>query len=219
MVNKDYILRLAERLGRFLARILYLQETNQNEEALIHIDEAFRQSLGLTSGLINSLPEETLLGILSPAGELNVELCFFVAALLKTEGDIFANLEKQDDSYYRRLKALNLFLRLFLHSKSVEELELFPNIDDLVQKLDEFELPLPTNQQLFRYYEKAGRYAKAEDVLFEMLEADVPPRDMITEGADFYQRLLAKSDDELLLGNLSRDELAEGLKQVEAMQD
>ena len=147
------------------------------------------------------------------------ELCFFVAALLKTEGDIFANLEKQDESYYRHLKALNLFLRLFLHGKDIEELKLFPNIDDLVQKLEEYELPLPTNQQLFRYYEKAGRYAKAEDVLFEMLEADVLPQDMVTEGMNFYQRLLAKSDDELLLGNLSRDELADGLRQVEAMQD
>ena len=76
MVNKDYILRLAERWGRFLARIIFLQKTNQNEEAMILIDEAFRQSLGLTSGLINSLPEETLLGILSPAGELNVRALF-----------------------------------------------------------------------------------------------------------------------------------------------
>ena len=186
---------------------------------MILIDEAFRQSLGLTSGLINSLPEETLLGILSPAGELNVELCFFVATLLKTEGDIFANLDKQDDSYYRHLKALNLFLELFLHGKSIDELDLFPNIDDLVQKLEEYELPLQTSQKLFRYYEKAGRYAKAEDVLFEVLEGDAPTRDMVTEGIAFYQRLLAKSDDELLLGNLLRNELAEGLRQVEGMQD
>jgi hypothetical protein len=219
MINKDYILRLAERLGRFLARIIFLQETNQNEEALILIDDAFRQSLGLTSGLINSLPEETLLAMLSPGNVLNVELCFFVAALLKAEGDIYANLDKQDDSYYRRLKALNLFLELFLHGKNIDELDLFPNIDDLVQKLEEFELPLQTNQKLFRYYEKAGRYAKAEDVLFDMLEGDAPPRDMVTEGIDFYQRLLAKSDDELLLGNLSREELAEGLRQVEEMQN
>ena len=219
MINKDYILRLAERLGRFLARIIYMQETNQNEEALILIDDAFRQSLGLTSGLINSLPEETLLAILSPRDVLNVELCFFVAALLKAEGDIFANLDKQDDSYYRHLKALNLFLELFLHGKSIDELDLFPNIDDLVQKLEEFELPLPTNQKLFRYYEKAGRYAKAEDVLFDMLEEDALPHDMVAEGIDFYQRLIAKSDDELLLGNLSREELAEGLRQVQEMQD
>lgn len=219
MINKDYILRLAERLGRFLARIIFLQETDQNEEALILIDEAFRQALGLTSGLINSLPEETLLAMLSPNDVFNVELCFYVAALLKAEGDVYANLEKQDESYYRHLKALNLFLELFLRGKSLDGLDLFPNIDDLVGKLEEYELPLTTNLKLFRYYEKAGRYAKAEDMLFDMLEAEPRPDSLVTEGIDFYQRLLAKSDDELLLGNLSRDELAEGLAQTQEMQD
>lgn len=219
MINKDYILRLAERLGRFLARIIFLQETDQNEEALILIDEAFRQALGLTSGLINSLPEETLLAMLSPDDVFNVELCFYVAALLKAEGDVYANLEKQDESYYRHLKALNLFLELFLRGKSLDGLDLFPNIDDLVGKLEEYELPLTTNLKLFRYYEKAGRYAKAEDMLFDMLEAEPRPDSLVAEGIDFYQRLLAKSDAELLLGNLSRDELAEGLAQVQEMQD
>jgi hypothetical protein len=219
MVNKDYILRLAERLGRFLARILFLQEANRQEEALILIDEAFRQATGLTTGLINSLPEETLLKILSPHGALNAELCFYVAALFKAEGDVYASLDKQNESYYRHLKALNLFLELFLHGgKSIDDLDLFPNIDDLVQRLEEFELPLPTNHRLFQYNEKAGRYARAEDVLFEMLEADSVPPDLIAQGIAFYRRLMAKSDEELLLGNLSRAELREGLAQVERMQ-
>ena len=218
MVNKDYILRLAERLGRFLARILFLQEANRQEEALILIDEAFRQATGLTTGLINSLPEEALLNMLSPRGSLNAELCFYVAVLLKAEGDVYASLDKQNESYYRHLKALNLFLELFLHGKSIDDLDLFPNIDDLVQRLEEFELPLPTNHRLFQYNEKAGRYARAEDVLFEMLEADSVPPDLIAQGIAFYRRLMAKSDEELLIGNLSREELREGLAQVERMQ-
>ncbi len=218
MVNKDYILRLAERLGRFLARILFLQEANRQEEALILIDEAFRQATGLTTGLINSLPEETLLKILSSHGALNAELCFYVAALLKAEGDVYASLDKQNESYYRHLRALNLFLELFLHGKSIDDLDLFPNIDDLVQRLEAYELPLPTSHRLFQYNEKAGRYARAEDVLFEMLEADSVPPELIAQGIAFYRRLMAKSDEELLLGNLSREELREGLAQVERMQ-
>lgn len=217
MVNKDYILRLAERLGRILARIIFLQEANQQEEALILIDEAFRQATGLTTGLINSLSEETLLGMLSPHNVLNVELCFYVAALLKVEGDVYASLDKQTESYYRHLKALNLFLELFLRGKSIDELDLFPNIDDLVQRLEEYELPLPTNRKLFSYNEKAGRYARAEDILFDMLEADTVAADLKVEGVAFYHRLMVKSDDELLLGNLSREELQEGLVQLEEM--
>ncbi len=218
MVNKDYILRLAERLGRFLARIIFLQEANQQEEALILIDEAFRQATGLTTGLINSLSEETLLNMLSPNNVLNVDLCFYVAALLKAEGDVYASLDKQNESYYRHLKALHLFLELFIRGKNIDELDLYPNIDDLVQRLAEYELPMPTNQKLFSYNEKAGRYARAEDVLFEMLETDEVPPGLLVEAIDFYHRLMAKSDDELLLGNLSREELQESLAQIEGMQ-
>lgn len=217
MINKDYILRLAERLGGLLARIIFLREANQQQEALILIDEAFRQATGLTTGLINALSEERLLGMLSAQGVLNVELCFYIAALLKAEGDVYASLDKQNESYYRHLKALNLFLELFLRGKSIDDLDLFPNIDDLVEKLEAYELPLPTNRKLFSYNEQAGRYARAEDVLFDMLEADDVPADLIAEGVAFYHRLMAKSDDELLLGNLTRAELAEGLAQVEGM--
>lgn len=217
MINKDYILRLAERLGGLLARIIFLREANQQQEALILIDEAFRQATGLTTGLINALSEERLLGMLSAQGVLNVELCFYIAALFKAEGDVYASLDKQNESYYRHLKALNLFLELFLRGKSIDDLDLFPNIDDLVEKLEAYELPLPTNRKLFSYNEQAGRYARAEDVLFDMLEADDVPADLIAEGVAFYHRLMAKSDDELLLGNLTRAELAEGLAQVEGM--
>lgn len=218
MINKDYILRLAERLGGLLARILFLREANQQQEAFILIDEAFRQITGLTTGLINALPEERLLAMLSPHDVLNVELCFYVAALFKAEGDVYASLDKQNESYYRHLKALNLFLELFLRGKNIDDLDLFPNIDDLVQRLEEYELPLPTSRKLFSYNEKAGRYARAEDVLFEMLEAGEGPPNLIAEGIAFYHRLMAKSDDELLLGNLSREEVREGLAQVEKMQ-
>lgn len=217
MINKDYILRLAERLGGLLARIIFLREANQQQEALILIDEAFRQATGLTTGLINALSEERLLGMLSAQGVLNVELCFYIAALFKAEGDVYASLDKQNESYYRHLKALNLFLELFLRGKSIDDLDLFPNIDDLVEKLEAYELPLPTNRKLFSYNEQAGRYARAEDVLFDMLEADDVPADLIAEGVAFYHRLMAKRDDELLLGNLTRAELAEGLAQVEGM--
>ena len=41
MINKDYILRIAERFGKELAILLHLRERNQFEEALI----PHRQSL------------------------------------------------------------------------------------------------------------------------------------------------------------------------------
>ena len=49
MINKDYILRLAEQLGRTLAIILGLRKYNQQEEALIYIDSVLLKTTGMTS--------------------------------------------------------------------------------------------------------------------------------------------------------------------------
>jgi hypothetical protein len=54
MVNKDYVLRSAERFGRMLAIIMGLRKYNKHEEALLAIDDYFLQTLGLTTGFINS---------------------------------------------------------------------------------------------------------------------------------------------------------------------
>lgn len=66
MVNRDYILRLAEKLGRTLAIVLRLREYNQQEEALLRVDEELFRATGLTSSFLNSLSEETLIQVLSP---------------------------------------------------------------------------------------------------------------------------------------------------------
>src|SRR5438128_1509447 len=88
MVNKDYILRLAERFGRTLAIILGLRKYNKHEEALLYIDEILFQTTGLTTGFVNSASEEMLLNMISPLGVLNVEKCLWMAMLLKEEADI-----------------------------------------------------------------------------------------------------------------------------------
>jgi Flp pilus assembly protein TadD len=70
---------------------------------------------------------------------------------------------------------------------------------------------------IFRYYEKTGRYAQAEDVLFEMLEANPSDSDLRASGAAFYARLKKKSPTDLAVGNLSRDEVEEGLEKLKSM--
>jgi Family of unknown function (DUF6483) len=219
MVNKDYILRIAERYGRFLAIILRLREANKHEEALIYIDELFLQTTGFTTGFINSAPEEMLLNMLSPLGVFNVEKCLWMAVLLKEEGDIYEELDKSAETYYRYLKALHLFLEVEFRTHDIKNLDIAKSILDILNKLAEYELPLKTKNKLFRYFEKIGSYARAEDVLFEMVEAEgkEPAGVEITAaGIDFYKRLLVKSDADLKAGNLSREELKEGLAQLTA---
>ena len=225
MINKDYILRMAERFGRYLAIILRLREYNKQEEALLYIDELFLQTTGLTTGFINSASEEMLLNLISPLGVLNVEKCLWMAVLLQQEGDIYVELGKSNESYYRYLKALHLFLEVASHNSDVKDIDITMAIEDILNKLAEYELPLKTNNKIFRYFEKMGSYARAEDVLFEMVEGEGEGEgeekepggsEIIEQGIAFYNRLLKKSDADLKAGNLSRKEVEEGLAQLES---
>src|SRR5579864_1066132 len=73
LINKDYILRLAERIGRELSILLGLRKRDEIEEGLITTDNLLMSSTGLTSRFINALSEEMLLQSLSPLGRPNIE--------------------------------------------------------------------------------------------------------------------------------------------------
>ena len=110
MVNKDYILRMAEKFGRALAIIFHLREYNKHEEALIYADDMLLQMTGLTSSFINSVSNEMLIQAISPLGMLNVDKCLWIAVLLKAEGEIYQEMGNSNESYYRYLKSLSLYL-------------------------------------------------------------------------------------------------------------
>ncbi len=214
MINKDYILRMAEKIGRSLAIILGLRKYNQHEEALIYIDDTLLRTVGLTSRFINSISDEMLVTTISPLGVLNIDACLWIAALLKAEGDIYEeDLDKSNESYYRYQKSLYLFLTAILDEHIPSDADLYKDIEQLLQKLDDYELPLPLKSKLFAYYELSGQYAKAEDTLFDLLETG-NNREIVESGRAFYTRLLAKSDADLQAGNLGREEVDEGLEQL-----
>ena len=216
MVNKDYILRMAEKFGRAIAIILHLREYNKQEEALIYIDDVLLQATGLTSHFINSVSDEMLVQAISPLGMLNIEKCLWIAVLLKAEAEIYEELENRNESYYRFLKALHLFLLALAHEGAMRDTTLYADIEELLNKLEDYELPLSTKEKLFPYYEQIGKYDKAEDVLFEVLASNPANSALFERGQAFYMRLATKNDADLLLGNLSREEVAEGLTQLNA---
>jgi tetratricopeptide (TPR) repeat protein len=217
MLNRDYILRIFEQLGRELAIITGLRKRNKHEEALIYIDNLFLQMTGLTSGFINSISEEMLIKTFSPLGRLNAQTCLWTASLLKAEGGVYEDLGNENESYYRFHKALFLLLEVILHEPVDRDSELFQEIDGLLQKLADYELPVPIRERLFAYYEHIGRYATAEDLLFELLEMSPPDIHAFGLGRDFYARLQQKSETDLSTGNFSHDEVEEGLAHLQQL--
>ncbi|MBV9230296.1 MAG: hypothetical protein JOZ18_13365 [Chloroflexi bacterium] len=218
MINKDYILRLAEQLGRTLAIILGLRKADRNEDALIYIDDLLLQMLGFTSRFINSLSEDMLVRTFSPLGTLNVEACLWAASLLKAEGEIYEDMGNSKESYYRYVKSLRLLLEVLLYEHIDNDSDFYVAAKDLLNKLEDYELPRSTKEKLFTYYEHIGQYAKAEDTLFELLEDDSTDSMLVERGQAFYARLLTKSNSDLIAGNFSREEVQDGLAQLGQMQ-
>ena len=212
MINKDYILRIAEKFGRAMAIILHLRQYDKHEEALIYADDVLLQMTGLTSRFINSVSDDMLIQAISPLGVLNVDKCLWIAVLLKAEGEIYQEMEQSNESYYRYLKSLGLYLLALSHEATMQDSSLLNDIEELLNKLEDYELPIAMQEKLFPYYEQIGRYDKAEDILFEVIEAN---SSFFERGLAFYRRLRTKNDADLLLGNLSREEVEEGLAQLE----
>src|SRR5579864_2036489 len=142
MVQKDYILRIITELTSVITAVLGFRQAKNYQGALDFIDQTFRQTLGFGSDLINSVPDETLLAMLTSFNTLDIEKCFLVATLLKAEGDIYVDQGDLDTGYYRYLKSLHLFLEVLLSYSNTNDPDILSHIEELLSKLEDYELPV-----------------------------------------------------------------------------
>jgi hypothetical protein len=219
MSQKDYILRIAQELGSALAQVLYNRQIKDYTAAHKLIDEQSKQIFGMGIGFMRSVPEETLLSMLTSLDTLDTEKCWVFAILLKAEGDIYEDQGNASESYYSYIRSLNLFLEVLLLGTSSSDRNIIPEIDDLLSRLSDYDLPIRTRLLLFRYFDHARQYARAEDLLFEMLETNGPDEDILAYGVSFYQQLLKKRDATLSADNFSMEKAIKGLSQLEKLQN
>ena len=217
MMNKDYILRIAERFGRALAIILRLRKSNKFEEALIFIDDIFLQTTGFTASFVHSASEEMLLQLLSPLGILNVQKCAWIALLLKEEGDIYVELGNEDESYFRYLKSLHFFLEVAKQEDAAGDIDIASAIDYDLRALEAFDLPQETYTRLFSYFVAVGQYIRAKETLNEAVKESDNPVDpgIIEQGKAFYKKLRGRSDEDLRMSGFTRREVDEALEKLE----
>jgi hypothetical protein len=152
MLQNDYILRIAEDVNRALAEIIYHQDMRDYQGALSLIDEAYRQAVGTDAGFIHAVSEETLLAMLTVLGVLDLEKALLMAKLLKAEGEIYEEQGDPDAAYESYLISLNLLLEIVLRDDHLHDLHVSPEIEDLLGKLDAYQLPQRTRRRLLQLY-------------------------------------------------------------------
>src|SRR5215471_4405880 len=121
MSQRDYILRITEEFGSVLAQILYDKQYKDYAAAHKLIDEQSKQIFGMGIGFMRSVPEETLLSMLTSFDMLDDEKCWLLALLLKAEGDIYEEQGNAGESYYSYVRSLDLFLEVFLLARYSDE--------------------------------------------------------------------------------------------------
>ena len=158
MTQKDYILGIAEDVDQTLAQIIHHKKIQDYQGALSLIDELCKQTVGAGAGFIHAISEETLLAMLTLLGILNIEKALLIATLLQAEGDIYEDQGNPDAAYESYLKALNLFLEIVLRDDHLHDLRCSPQVEDILGKLEAYELPLDTRRLLSQYHEQRRAY-------------------------------------------------------------
>lgn len=200
-MGKDVIMLLIEQLAMVLAYALNLHRAGMDEEALQTVDE-------LLDPLFDGSPDDTEVSRMAALlREMHADGPTVLGAvrLLHQRGEILAGL-RDDRCFAIYPKALRLALACLPASA-------WPGAADLLYDLyRQSELNESEGILLFEGMEGIGRYAYAEDILFDFVEANPEAR---ARGLAFYDRLLALGDKALSEGGLPREEVLEGKAALE----
>lgn len=207
MFRSDYIVRMIEDMTQMIAKVLTLKQERKTTEALWEIDELLNRHFRLNSRLLNSLSVEDIIELFRIGGGLEVDKLQGVARMLQEEAGIY--IEKNDDYAVisRLMKALHLYLYAYLHGADRKLIHINQEIDKVLAAVEAYRLPTKTEYLLLPYLESAGRYGKAEDSLYRLVDHG---EDVAREGNALYQRLITLDPEVLERGNLPLVEVEQG---------
>jgi len=211
MIERDYIMRMIDLLAKVLARVLFLRKKLEFPQAADELAAAARNLLGLDPQLIRLMSDAQLINLLSSDESLGPSKCYVLGMLLKEEAELSHSQGNEEATITQLTKSLSLLLAAFLPSGDPVVPSHRDSIDEVNVLLSGASLPPHINTRLFDYYRLTGRYDKAEDTLFVLVDQDP---EYLRSGLVFYEQLLTKSDDDLLRGNLPRSEIEEAIHEL-----
>jgi hypothetical protein len=216
MIRRDYLLRMIQEFLEMISRISSLKRSQQWQEAASLADKELRKLAGSSAQELAQLSETELLARLVQGEPTQIvrEKTFMLVTLLSEAGDIATAQERSEDGRACYLKGLNLLLDLLAEDEISASPSFVPKIEVLVTALADQPLPRSTQARLMLHYERTGDFAKAEDALFSLIDAEPDQPGLIEFGRAFYKRLSNQSDAALAAGNLPRPEIEAGLEEL-----
>jgi tetratricopeptide (TPR) repeat protein len=209
---------MAAALSAFWEELVAQIDALDDEELGRRLDDGYRRFAGVERALAHQTTSEFLLMMTSMGNFGDHDRTLALVDLLTIDADVQDHIEAIEDQQACLAKALQLLLDAYdkqPHAASEGHLR---RIDALFAAMmgGQSRLYLPALERLLALYEKRGRFDRAENVLYELMDAD--PGAYVASGyaRAFYGRLLARGDHELNAGGLPRDEVEDGIGRLGA---
>jgi hypothetical protein len=203
---------MIEQISQMVGTLLGFKQNREPKQALFYIDEFFKKMFGLNSKLLNSLSDSALLDLLRQGNDGGNDKILLAATLFKEEGDFFLMLGDFNGAYNRHSRALYLYLTIVLDEP---ERNYDEEIDIVLEALRPYALNPSIRNLLWRYHLEGGRYAEAENGLFQLIDDGHGDSQLLDDAIVSYKKLLQLDDGELLAGGLSLQEVEEAIEQLE----
>ena len=152
MFTEDYFKRLVSQVTVALMQALGFRKAGQSEQAYQTIEQALAQLFAMRKDLSDRLDDDSLLDILSPGGELDLELLSAVANLYQVNGEILAERNQPAQSLLEKSRALRFYLEAAFLMFDELTPELCGKIEVLRRDLKSAQLPEETRQAMQDYY-------------------------------------------------------------------
>ncbi|MBL7994182.1 hypothetical protein JNM05_02325 [bacterium] len=108
MIQRDYIMRMAEMVAKALAKVLHLKEEKRYDEALEEINLAGKELLGDDFKILKNLSDVDIIKWLFSGGNFDSKKCVSLSKLLMAEGEVFELMGDYKRGLIRYLQSLNL---------------------------------------------------------------------------------------------------------------
>lgn len=210
MLSEDRFLWLFNLAITGLLNAIKLRTAGQFQEAQDVIENTIEEFFGLSTTLIHTIDDYSLLESLRQNDELRQESVIIAGDLFHEAGLINSDLNqpgKAGDSYQR---ALFFYLEAaFLEAENPPDLG--DKIKGVCQLVDADTLSIDLQLGMYDFYEREADYQQAYRMLNRLLSNPQVGGELEQEARSFYQRLLEQEDKQLSEYGLERAELEAAL--------
>jgi tetratricopeptide (TPR) repeat protein len=204
-------MRQIEQVGQMLAAIMGLARGGRGDEALGMFDEAYKPLLGVGSQVVAVLDDGQLVDLLTSGSNPDLRRVALALELLKAEADLYEGAGRPGEAALRYRRAVALAGCLAARSERLLDQRLAGELLDRAEKL---ELTVTQRLAVARVLEALGRYADAEDALFELIDDRPGDPEPVEEAIAFCQRLRPLEPERLEAGGLTLGEVNDTLAEL-----